>query len=332
MKIFLTNLPSFYKINLYNKIAEYINILVVFTGRDSDIRNSDFMRGKINFDTIFLRGSEFQKAIQFARIIRERDYSELIIAGWDNLASWVGAFVSPKIKNSVVIESSIFESETSGVKGILKRLFNSRVSKAFCSGKSQADLANSVGFKGKIIITKGVGVFNYRDQPKYQPRDKVENFVYVGRLAEEKNLEWLIKQFERYPELNLIIIGFGLLETRLKSISPKNIVFLGAINNKDLYKYYEDADVFVLPSLSEPWGLVVEEALNNGLPVMVSDRVGCHEEIVNNDNGVVFKLTEDDFDRKLVEMTDVANHNRMRKNISNMKFDIIEERQVQCYL
>ncbi len=87
---------------------------------------------------------------------------------------------------------------------------------------------------------------------------------------------------------NLEVFDFVLTEEELKAMAKQNVHFLGAINNKELSGYYQKMDVFVLPSLIEPWGLVVEEALNNGLPVIVSDRVGCAEEIIDESNGIVF--------------------------------------------
>lgn len=332
MKVFLTNIPSFYKINLYNAISNHIDILVVYTGRDIETRNGDFLCGNAQYREVHLQGGEWKKAWQFRSLLKKEDYSELIMAGWDNLSSWIGAFISPKKKNSVVIESSILESKTRGWKGLLKRLFTTRIIKAYCSGKSQERLVRAAGFKGDVIITKGVGIFNYLPQPPYQARDKVKNFLFVGRLVWEKNLDFLILQFNRHPELHLTIIGFGPLEQELKSLANSNITFEGAVNNRDLPGYYKKADVFILPSISETWGLVVEEALNNGLPVMVSDHVGCAEEIISDKNGVVFQLTEQDFDEKLNLITDPSTYNKMRNNISFMDFESIEDCQVRCYL
>ena len=67
------------------------------------------------------------------------------------------------------------------------------------------------------------------------------------------------------------MVGFGRIEAQLKAAAGKNIKFIGAVDNKDLPAVYRANDVFVLPSVSETWGLVVEEALNNGLPVLLSD-------------------------------------------------------------
>lgn len=332
MKVIITNLPSFYKINLYNAINKHCKVLVIYTGDGADGRNNDFYRGTMEFEHIFLRRNRLTRIIELCKILWFNKYVELIIGGWDSIPMWVSAFCSSKKKNSIVIESSYLESSTEGFKGFLKRLFISRISKVYASGKAQRKITDSLRFRGKTIITKGVGVFNYIKQPEYKPRSDVKNFLFVGRLIHVKNLEYLVSKFNNHPDLRLTIIGFGELEQRLKTIAKPNIEFLGAIDNNKLSTYYQAADVFILPSTSEPWGLVIEEALNNGTPVMVSDKVGCAEEIINNDNGVIFSIEADNFDEKLSEIRDIERYNSMRKHISTMDFERIEQQQVECYL
>ena len=92
-------------------------------------------------------------------------------------------------------------------------------------------------------------------------------------------------------------------------------------------------DVFVLPSKVEPWGLVVEEALNNGIPVIVSDRVGCAEEIINNSNGLIFHYNDkNEFVAAINKMAEIDFYNRLRKNISKLNFEEIEQAQIACYV
>lgn len=331
-KIIITNLPSFYKINLYNEINKRCKLLVIYTGDHSEGRNNDFYKGQMHFNHIFLNNGRIQRLLELRSIIRSHKYDELIIGGWDSLPLWLGTLISPKRKNALVVESSYLESTTRGLKGLLKRLFVSRISKVYASGRSQRKITDNLGFTGTTIITKGVGVFNYIKQPAYTPRREVKNFIYVGRLTKVKNIEFIVERFNRHPELNLTIIGFGELEECLRSVANSNIRFLGAINNSDLPRYYQEADVFILPSLKEPWGLVVEEALNNGIPVMVSNKVGCAEEIVTPDNGVVFSLNTDDFEDKLSIIRDIDNYNKMRAYIATMDFNAIEKNQIDCYI
>lgn len=339
-KIFITNLPSFYKINLYNRIEAYYrkrgkHILVIYTGQQGNDRNKDFFKGNMQFEHILLKGNNISRCRQLLHILKHKSYENLIIGGWDSPEAWLAAILSPKTKNSVVAESSVWESKTDGLKGSIKRMFITNIrDKAYVPGKSNATLLKRLGFKGKIVYTKGVGVFNYIPQPPYKTKSEVKRFLYVGRLVDVKNLKMLINVFNKLPQLTLTIVGFGEQEAELKSIAKNNIIFTGAINNKALPQVYQQNDVFILPSKSEPWGLVVEEALNNGIPVIVSNKVGCHEAIVNKNNGIVFAPFNSTSALKeaVLRMTDISFYNNLRYNISQLDFNKIEEEQVNCYI
>lgn len=331
MKIFVTNLPSFYKINLYNKICKQTGIFVIYTGQDSNGRNADFFSGKMNFPHFFLKGNSLVKSFQLFRFLKQNPYQEIIVGGWDSVIMWITVFLFPKSYNSIVVESTIKESGVSGLKAIFKRIFLQRISKAYVSGKSHEQLVRTLGFDGVSVITKGVGLFNIIPQPSYQPRSEVKHFLFVGRLVAVKNLTFLIEKFNSYPELSLTIVGFGVLDEELKSIANSNIHFVGAIDNKLLPKYYQEAEVFVLPSYSETWGVVVEEALNNGTPVLLSNQVGCIDEVINEGNGVIFSLQPDNFEEKLCMIRNVDFYNNLRKNISKIDYKSIEQYQVSCY-
>lgn len=332
--IFITNLSSFYKINLYNKIAKSKKILVIFTHVQDKQRNNDFYNGEKEFNYIYLsQRTLLNKIFSFLRLLMSIQYKFIIVGGWDQLILWIAVIISSRNKNGVLVESSIFESKVKGVIRWIKKIFLSRVSKAYVSGKSQSDLCLTLGFHGKIIKTKGVGIFNIRAQQKYLPKSIVKNFIFVGRLSPEKNIQLLIETFNKLPGLTLNIVGFGPLEFELKSIANQNINFLGAIPNAELFEIYQQNDVFVLPSYSEPWGMVVEEALNCGLPVIVSDRVGCAEEIINESNGIVFKLSDPfGFKKAIDKILDIDNYNSLRSNISKMDFKKIAQEQINSYL
>ena len=333
--IYLTNIPAFYKINLLNRISKSKKIYVIFLKDDNPDRDNDFYKGDRNFNWISLNDKFLINQIIFIiKLLRRRNYHSLMIGGWSNVLCWLSAFISPKTKNAVVIESSIFESNTNGLKGILKKVFLTRISKSYASGKAQEQLLQKLKFKGSIIITKGVGIFNHIEQPDYYPKVQVKNFIYVGRLSSEKNLEYLVKTFNKLSDYNLNIIGYGPQETKLKKIASINIKFFGAIDNSLLTFYFSKNDALILPSISEPWGLVVEEALNNGLPVIVSENVGCVSEIITNDfNGIIFSLSETNgLQKSILKMADIKYYNKLRKNISHIDYEKIAEQQVSCYL
>lgn len=335
--VFLSNFPAFYKLRLYNRIAEQKKIFVVFLREQSSrgIRNADFCAESKNFEfKVLPQTGRKEQILAVIRTLKSFNYNELVIGGWDELPFWAAAFCSPQKKNAVVVESSYLESTTTGVKAWIKRIFFSRISKAYCSGASNIKLVKMLGFRGNVVKTGGVGLYRRVPQPAFEARKSVKNFLYVGRLSPEKNLEFLIRVFEKLPELTLNIVGFGPQEMALKSIAGKNVVFHGPIPNAELLRYYRESDVFVLPSKSEPWGMVVEEALNNGVPVLLSNRVGCAEEILGEEKllGLIFDpFDEGDCMSKIRQICGVEFYNRLRKNVSGYDSAMIEQRQVNCY-
>jgi glycosyltransferase involved in cell wall biosynthesis len=99
------------------------------------------------------------------------------------------------------------------------------------------------------------------------------------------------------PAPYLLIVGDGeereALETRAQKAAAGNIRFLGFRNQTELPRFYDLCNVFVLASVHEPWGLAINEAMNAARPVIVSDQVGCHRDLVQNGiNGYVVKACD----------------------------------------
>lgn len=122
------------------------------------------------------------------------------------------------------------------------------------------------------------------------------NFIFVGRLIEFKNLFRLLDAFkiaQKNEDWGLIILGDGELKSTLKQyaqdLEVKNVFFFEGVNWQQVPQYLSLSDVLVLPSFSEPWGLVVNEAMACGLPVAVSNKCGCAAELVKeSENGFTF--------------------------------------------
>lgn len=123
-------------------------------------------------------------------------------------------------------------------------------------------------------------------------------FLYIGRLSEEKNVHGLLEEWNNYRQAGgawpLVIVGSGpalgdLQQRASQSPFVADIHFAGHKGLRELPIFYAFARCFVLPSTREPWGLVVNEAMAAGLPVIVSSRCGCSEDLVEPArNGFVF--------------------------------------------
>lgn len=112
-------------------------------------------------------------------------------------------------------------------------------------------------------------------------------FLYAGKLITRKGVDTLLEAFARLrkmqPAAHLVLVGSGAEEQKLKRQAEgiENIHWAGFVNQKDLPLYYRAADICILPSRVEAWGLVVNEAMACGTPCIVSDAVGCGPDLVS---------------------------------------------------
>ena len=125
-------------------------------------------------------------------------------------------------------------------------------------------------------------------------------FLCVARLVPQKNLDRLLEAYTTYAEIagsaawSLILSGSGPLEARLRETVVRaglesRVHFQGFLQYPDLPVRYGLAGAFVLPSTSDQWGLVVNEAMAAGLPIVVSSRCGCAPDLVRaGENGFEF--------------------------------------------
>ena len=125
--------------------------------------------------------------------------------------------------------------------------------------------------------------------------------LYAGKMMPRKRPDDLLRAYmqlspdsQAEPHPYLLFVGDGEmrrdLETTAEFTGWKSIIFQGFKNQTEVAAFYDLCDVFVMPSATEPWGLAVNEAMNAGRAMVVSDHVGCGPDLVRNgDNGFVFK-------------------------------------------
>jgi glycosyltransferase involved in cell wall biosynthesis len=128
-----------------------------------------------------------------------------------------------------------------------------------------------------------------------------KTIVCVARLVPVKNIDNLLRAWQLIEKSNtdykLMIIGDGPEYDQLTMLRAElnlnNVEFLGAIDNEAIPEYYFNADAFILPSLSESWGLVVNEAMAAGLPVLLSYTVNAARDLLKEGvNGFGFYPTD----------------------------------------
>ena len=122
-------------------------------------------------------------------------------------------------------------------------------------------------------------------------------FLFVGRLVQSKGVVDLVNAYGALPakiraEVSLVFAGDGPMRAQLeplaRDIYPGSVFFTGFVQRDDLANYYALAECLVVPTHSDPWGLVVNEAMACGLPVICTNVAGCAADLVR-ENGILIE-------------------------------------------
>lgn len=222
-----------------------------------------------------------------------------IIAGYAAPQDWaqLAGLVLARRRRAVFCDSTAFDRPFSRAKHLAKRLFFSRCHIVFCYGERSRDFIASHGVPyRRIAIRRQAAALPDGYDPSAAAAARLgkhdierARFIYVGRLSAEKNLIRLIDAFRRLHgdrrDATLCFLGDGperraLEQAAADLMATGAVVFTGGVGPDALAAAYGEATALVLPSLSEPWGLVVNEALAYGCPALVSERCGCVPELV----------------------------------------------------
>lgn len=120
--------------------------------------------------------------------------------------------------------------------------------------------------------------------------------VFVGRLIDRKGLDVLMESFDIFSRklhtVKLLLVGDGPLRKKIEYLAEASdsIRYVGRLDTDGVIEMFHASDIAVVPSIVEPWGLVVNEAMAAGLPVIASDAVGCVDDLLHeNSTGKIVK-------------------------------------------
>ena len=209
-------------------------------------------------------------------------------------------------------ESNEFDEPRRLLKELIKRRIIRLCSSGLAGGSPQAIYLTKLGLPPEAVFVGYDVVDNEHfakgaDIARQQATDvraklnlPSHYFLACSRFTAKKNLSTLIRAYARYrkssvgSEKDLVIVGDGPLRTKLKNVVSRfeleeSVHFVGAKPYSQLPAYFGLADVFVHASAIEQWGLVVNEAMASGVPVIVSRACGCVSDLIcEGENGVTF--------------------------------------------
>lgn len=218
------------------------------------------------------------------------------------------------LSNDSTVIDNAHNKAKNGIKRILMKLFVGY----FVYGKKAAEYIVSLGGdKEKILVDRSAVVDNAEiktiaeTQNVEIPIQKTNYFVFAGRLISIKGVDVLLQAFsdfsKQFPDWGLIIVGDGDRRTSMEAYCNENqlpVYFAGGKSWNQVPPYLGISQALLLPSESEPWGLVVNEAMACGKAVVVSDKCGCASELViEGQTGFTFESgNANDLLQKMIKM------------------------------
>jgi len=311
--VFLQNLIYPIRNPFFNQLTkvEGISLKVLFLSETSANRKWRIEKDKLLYPNKVLKnfkfkindGDTFEYIINpFSLIDYFREMPDILITiGWANATNYLFMFMN-LIRNKpfyIWCESTINEqNKRRSLMMPLIRFFVERSKGIIVPGILSAAYIKQIDKNAKIIV-----VPNSIDNERFYNKRRKGNtnmikLLYVGRFEKIKGIDNLLEAFKnlsiKYPnKLELMLVGYGPEESSIKRIIKKynlNVKMIPFVEPKELPLIYKNADIFILPSLREVWGFVINEAIAAGLPIIVSNKVGSSLDLViNGKNGYIFQ-------------------------------------------
>ncbi len=358
LRVFLlTNLPSPYRLPLFEKLADQIELTVGFCQSGDPERRWQISLQSDRVRYLTLPDRVFPMAIVWNPTLHAwlaREPFDVYIAGenFTNFPSVVTTWrAASRTRAPFLIWCEAIDTHyASGhkISNLYRRWLYARATAFIAfSGRTRQYLERRGAPPDRIAA--GLQIIP-QDQLPPPTRDKAALglagktiVLYVGYFVARKGASHLIRAFQSTPGENamLALVGSGPEEAELRRIShgDPRIRFVGHLDGADKSNWYAAADVFVLPTLHDPWGLVVNEAMAFGLPVIVTDAAGCVPDIVrDHDNGRVVPAGDvQALSRALGELlSDVALRRKMgersRRIIADYTTEAASDRFLQAIL
>ena len=349
--LYLTNIPSPYRVDFFNELGRLCKLTVIFERKSAKSRNSDWLKGRINdFTAVFLHGINIGDAsalcVGVLKHLSKDLYDEIIVGGFSTPTGMLAIeyLLRKKIPFYLNADGGFVNNERNA-KFALKRHFIGSASKWLSTGEATDTYLTHYGasadkisrYKFTSLHDEDIVKEPFTDIEKKMAKEKLkiaesEVILSVGRYIYSKGYDVLIRASKHLKgSVGVYIIGGTptpeFLEIKEK-LSLENVHFIEHLPKSRLREWYCAADLFVLPTRSDVWGLVINEAMAMGLPIITTQKcVAGLELIEDGENGFLVEVDNEEMLAKKINLTladSVLLHKMSSNNIRKIRSYTIE--------
>lgn len=315
--LFMVNLPSPYRAMFFSELGKLCDLTVMYERASASDRDKRWKADEADtYKTIFLKGKEVGADNSFCpeilRYLKKEKYDYYVVGMYSTYTAML-AITYFKLSNIPFILSTDggFVGHESKIKYIIKRHFIKAASNWLSTSDKASEYLMHYGAKKEEIYLYPFTSLKERDLRearelteetrkaiKSELNIKEEKVILgVGQFIYRKGFDLLIKAAKNLSEnIGVYIVGGEPTEEYLSLAKGLNdrIHFIGFVGKEEVAKYYKCADIFVLPTREDIWGLVVNEALSYGTPCITTNRCGAGCALIKDGvNGYIVPTNND---------------------------------------
>ena len=315
--LFLTNIPSPYRVDFFNEFGKYVDLTVIYERHSASDRDSKWKGTKANcFNEIYLNsrciGTDKTIGFQLIKEIKKHKFDFLVFCGYNSPSVMFAITYCRFHKIPFYIESDGgFNKKDKFPKNLLKKFLICKAKGHFVTCEEYKNYLLGLGVHEERIFKYPFSSIR-KDEILSEPVSQTEKLelrkklkmteekiiLSVGRFAFIKGFDVLLKATVYLPSnVGIYIVGGEPTDEYLQlkdSLNLMNVHFVGFKTKTELNEYYKSADLFVLPTREDIWGLVINEALSKGLPVITTDRCIAGLELIRNGtNGYIVPVNSE---------------------------------------
>lgn len=312
-----------YRVAFYNKLAEYYDITMLFSQTSEDRTERDrkwFSEVQRNYKCVQLKTVNFfgvKIALEVRQWIKNRDFDLVFIDSYGDYSNMYAIYCLKMYKVPYVfsVDGMLPRPKEKRLSYFIKKYLLSSPKFILSPGESVDKCLNHYGVPyGKIrrfhftplseFDLKNASYTNKEERKRLRDKlidtdSETKMVLFVGQFIHRKGIDLIIEAAKKTdPNIGYYLVGGKPTEDLLKRkalLNLKNVHFIGFKTKVELAEYYRAADAFLLPTREDIWGLVINEAMAYGLPVITTDHCVAGLELVKNgENGYIIPIDSSD--------------------------------------
>lgn len=341
--LWLTNIPSPYRVDFFNELGKSCELTVLFERAGAADRDSSWLEfAGVHFEARFLRGrswgTEASASPEVLKYLRGGNYDAIVVTNFSSPTGILAIAYMKAMGMRYFLESDGGFPNGSWLKMRLKRLIIPGADGYFSSSEANDEYFRYYGVPHERLIRypfTSVRASEVLDTPpgseqKSAAKRKlglVESSMVlsVGQFIPRKGFDVLLRACASLGDDTAVCIVGGDPPTeyveQVGGLGLASVRFVEFTSRRGLDQYYAAADIFVLPTREDVWGLVVNEALAHAVPVVTTDRCGAGLEMVVN-NGCGLIVPADDPDQLELAILELLRNPDVRMDMSARALEV----------